>query len=316
MLDKRCHWKVRECSEVYLFVKNKKSRIYYCKFPQYKKTVSTGHTDVRYAYAKAYELLAVIKENRQSSLFKVLENKKSQSMLRYVLSFLPKEKVLTSKTIERLQKVLLDTGMSGKSVNNYVYVLRQAYVGDFPFFKPLNHKATYRKCFPIINFYHFYPKTMNDRLLKLAFFAMTTGCRLGEIKSVEAATLNGKSYLKINGTKTKNAVRTIPVLPETLECIPYLSKGFKTQSYHDSVVEAGKVCGFDVDFIKENNIVFHSFRKMYKTLLESCGINSSWIEYYMGHSQTSKVSQLYFIGDSADDSEVYPKVIEALRRFV
>ena len=142
---------------------------------------------------------------------------------------------------------------------------------------------------------------------------MTTGCRLSEIYLCEDLK-NG--YLKINGTKTKNAVRTIPVLPETLACLEYLQSGFRTSAYKESVIEAGRLCGFDEKYIEDNHIVFHSFRKMYKTLLESCNINNNWIEYYMGHSQTRTVNQLYFIGSSADDSEVYPKVIEALRRFV
>ena len=118
MLDRRCRYKVRECSEVYLFIKYAKSGIFYARFPQYHKTVSTGTTDVRYAYVKAYELLATLKQDRQNPLFKTLSNKKSQSMLNYVLSFLPEMKVLTSCAIERLQCELLKTGMSGKSVNN------------------------------------------------------------------------------------------------------------------------------------------------------------------------------------------------------
>lgn len=108
----------------------------------------------------------------------------------------------------------------------------------------------------------------------------------------------------------------MPALPETIACLEYLQAGFRSAAYKESVVQAGSKCGFDSDYIEENHIVFHSFRKMYKTLLESCNINNTWIEYYMGHSQTSSVNQLYFIGSSADDSEVYVQVINALKRFV
>ena len=45
MLDKRCHYKVRELSKFYLFIKHKK--IYYAYFPQQRITRSTGMTDVR-----------------------------------------------------------------------------------------------------------------------------------------------------------------------------------------------------------------------------------------------------------------------------
>ena len=206
--------------------------------------------------------------------------------------------------------------MSGKTANWYVYVLKRSYQGQFPEWTPLKHTQQYRSCFPVKSFYGFWNKC-STRLHYLAFFAMTTGCRAGEIYNCEKITdYDGKLYLKINGTKTKNAVRTIPVLPETIACMEYLTAGFRTSAYKESVVEAGRMCGFDETYIEESHIVFHSFRKMYKTLLEGCNINPTWISYFMGHSQTSRVQQLYFIGSSADDDEVYPKVIEALRRFV
>ena len=76
--------------------------------------------------------------------------------------------------------------------------------------------------------------------------------------------------------------------------------------------------GIEKDYIEENNIVFHSFRKMYKTILESAEIPNIWIEYYMGHSieSSSDVNRLYFIPEAADDDIVYRKVIEAIGRVV
>lgn len=313
MLDKRCRYKVRELSSFYLFVKH--NVIYYAYYPQFKITKSTGETDVRNAYKVAWEMLATVQQNQNKQLFKPYEDKKRQRDLKRVLSYVPQNRPLTKNVISDVQNKMLSEGLSGKSINNYIYVLKKAYQGDFPSFTPLEHSATYRSCFPVTSFYHFYTKC-TERLHYLAFFAMTTGCRVGEIKTVEPIVKNGKSYLKINGTKTKNAVRTIPVLKETLDCIPYLRKGFKSASYKESVVEAGRLTGFDINYIEENNIVFHGFRKLWKTLLESCNINPTWINYYAGHSQTRTVQQLYFIGSSADDTEVYPKVIEALGRFV
>lgn len=313
MLDKRCRYKVRELNNFYLFIKHRS--IYYAYFPQFKVTKSTGQKDLRNAYATAWDLLATVQTGQNQQLYKPYEDKKRQRDLKRVLSYIDQSRPLTASVISKIQTKMLSEGLSGKSINNYIYVLKKAYQGDFPSFNLLEHMAVYRSCFPIPAFYHFYDKC-KDRLHYLAFFAMTTGCRLGEIKTVEPVTKNGRIYLKINGTKTKNAVRTIPVLKETLDCIPHLTKGFKSASYKESVIEAGSMCGFDTAFIEENHIVFHSFRKMFKTLLESCNIPNAFIEYYMGHSQTSKVNQLYFIGSSADDSEVYPKVIEALGRYL
>ena len=271
-------------------------------------------TDVRKAYIEAWNILDGL-EKTDKITYRPYDNPKRQRDLKRVLSYIDQSRPLTQSVIETVQKKMLSEGLSGKSINNYIYVLRKAYTGVFPSFTPLEHTAVYRSCFPVPSFYHIYSKC-TDRLHYLAFFAMTTGCRLGEIATVEPLVKDNRRYIRINGTKTRNAVRTIPVLQETLDCISHLIKGFRSASYKESVIEAGRLCGFDIDYIEENHIVFHSFRKMFKTLLESCNIPNTFIEYYMGHSQTSKVNQLYFIGESADDSEVYPKVIEALRRFV
>jgi intergrase/recombinase len=248
-------------------------------------------------------------------LYKPFTDKKCQRDLKRVLSFIDQSKPLTSFTIKSLQSKMLAAGLSGKTINSYVYILRRSYQGKFPEWKTLDFTTQYRSCFPVKSFYGFWQKC-STRLHYLAFFAMTTGCRVGEIYSCEPIKTEDRLYLRINGTKTKNAVRTIPVLPETIACMEYLTAGFRTAAYKESVIESGRMCGFDEAYIEENHIVFHSFRKMYKTLLESCGVPNTFIEYFMGHSQTSKVNQLYFIGSSADDSEVYPKVIEALTRFL
>ena len=314
MLDKRCHYKVRELSQFYLFIKHKK--IYYAYFPQYKVTKSTGCTNLQDAYIKAWNIYeSLSNECQNKSLYKPFKDKKRQGDLKRVLALIDQSKPLTSSTIKSIQDHFIAAGLSGKSVNNYVYIIRQSYQGTFPEWTPVDYVSTYRSCFPVKSFYGFWKKC-STRLHYLAFFAMTTGCRKGEITTCEPIITEDRYYLKINGTKTANAVRTIPVLKETLDCLEYLRVGFRTAGYKESVVEAGSMCGFDKDYIEENHIVFHSFRKLYKTLLESCNIPETFISYYMGHSQTSKVQQLYFIGSSADDSEVYPKVIEALTRFL
>jgi integrase len=309
MLDKRCHYKIRELSKFYLFIKHK--RIYYAYFPQYKITRSTGCTNLHEAYAAAWDILAGLKSLQNIQLYKPLPDKKH---LKRALSFIDQSKPLTSAMLLSMQKKLLSEGVSGKTINNYVCLLKRSYQGVFPKWTPLEHTPQYRKCFPVKSFYNFYSKCHNKQSY-LAFFAMTTGCRAGEILTSEPIQLpDGRYYLKINGTKTANAVRTVPVLKETLDSLEYIkASALDTKG---SVIEGGRLCGFNEDYIHDNNIVFHSYRKMYKTLLESCNINNCWVEYFMGHSQTSKVNQLYFIGESADDEMIYPKVIEALSRFL
>ena len=310
MLDKRCRHKVREVQTFYLFRKH--GYYFYAFYPEYNVTRSTGKMDIQEAYKEAWDIIGTLCNKQNVKLYIPSDNKKRQRDLTRALSFIDQSKPLTTKMIQAALDKMLSEGMSGKTANNYIYALRKAYNGRFPAWKPVDYKGTYRSCFPITAFYGFWKKC-STRLHYLAFFTMTTGCRLSEIVTCEDL---GNGYIKINGTKTKNAVRAVPALPETVACLEYLRVGFKTASYKESVVEAGRLCGFDEDYIEKNHIVFHSFRKMYKTLLESCNIQNSFVEYYMGHSQTSSVNQLYFIGSSADDSEVYPKVIEALKRFL
>lgn len=80
----------------------------------------------------------------------------------------------------------------------------------------------------------------------------------------------------------------------------------------------GALVGYNEEYIATNSIVFHSFRKMYKTLLESASIPNLWIEYYMGHSivSSSDVNKLYFQPEAADDTEIYEKVINVLYRLI
>lgn len=310
MLDKRCRHKVRELQSFYLFRKH--GYYFYAFYPLQKITKSTGELDIQKAYYKAWDILGTLTNLQNVKLYTPYADKKRQRDLKRVLTYIDQTKTLTSAMIQKMQKQMQSEGLSGKSINNYVYILRKAYTGQFPAWKPVDHNATYRSCFPIKDFYGFWKKC-NTRLHYLAFFTMTTGCRLSEIVTCEPY---DDGYLKINGTKTKNAVRIIPVLPETLSCLEYLKVGFKTESYKDSVIEAGRLCGFDEKYIEENHIVFHSFRKMFKTLLVSANINTQYSEYLMGHSQTRTVNQLYFVAESMDRDKYDEDVRNALKRFL
>lgn len=310
--DKRCHYKIRQCQDFYLFRKH--NIIYYAYYPALNLTRSTRQTNIHKAYIEAYDIMERLGSSRNLLFYKTLTDKKRQRDLNRALKFVDQNKPLSSSIIQSIQKKMLEQGLSGKSINNYIYILRQAYNGTFPEYKNLEHKTQYRSCFPIQSFYGFWKKC-TDRLDYLAFFAMTTGCRLSEIYQCEPVEKYGRQYLKINGTKTSNARRTIPVIPETLSCIEHIKGGFRTSAYKESVVRAGSLCGFDESFIAENRIVFHSYRKMYKTLLESCEVPNSFVEFYLGHAQNN-MDKLYFIGNSADDTDIYPRVIDALRRFI
>lgn len=199
-LDQRCHYKIRQCQDFYLFRKHR--MIYYAYYPEYGTTRSTKETNIHTAYHKAYDILLTLDKPFDKRLWRDFpENKKRMRDLKRAFSFFDIDKPLTEATIEVIQKRMLKTGMSGKTVNNYIGLMKQCYRREFPKYIPVKHNAVYRSCFPIVPFYHYWQKCEN-RLDYLAFFAMTTGCRAGEIKLCEVI---DDKYIKINGTKTSNA---------------------------------------------------------------------------------------------------------------
>ena len=331
MLDKRCHYKVRECKDFYLFIKYKQSHIYYAKYPAYNKTLSTGQTTLKKAYQEAYRLMSTFSEEKQSFHKLLLDTYKDSSTCTYnvakklseMLSDITDIEQITLPRLVKLQKQLLDTGISGKSVNNYMSMLPKLWknkeYSPFTNLSPVEHKKVIRKCFPVTSMYHFYSHVSEHKYLLLPFISLSTGMRSGEFDSAEVITKNNRLYLQINGTKTENAVRTVPILKETAICLEeYKKNGFASRAGKNSVIMVGALVGYNEEYIATNSIVFHSFRKMYKTLLESASIPNLWIEYYMGHSivSSSDVNKLYFQPEAADDTEVYEKVINVLYRLI
>ena len=147
MLDKRCKLKIRETRDFYLFVKYRISGIYYAKYADSGIVKSTGCTNIMDAYRKAYQIIDSLGDYRE----------RQRDLIR-VLSFIPdvrSELQFTPARVRKLQIDMLATGMSGKSVNNYISLLKGV-CPDFPKVEPVPHQKQIRKCFPIKRFYHFY----------------------------------------------------------------------------------------------------------------------------------------------------------------
>lgn len=327
MQDKRCKHKLRECKDFYLFIKHKKSHIYYAKFPEHNKCISTGETDIRSAYKKAYQIfysLGVEPVSFHKELLDMYKDgkKKYYNMVKRISDLMSDVKSIEQVSLSRLVKLqeqLSDTGLSGKSVNNYMWLLRRLWknreYNPFSNLSPVGHSKNIRGCFPVSSFKGFRKYIDRHKYLLLPYIAISTGMRVGEFKTAEPLVENGKQYIKVNGTKTEYSVRKVPVSRYVLEAyLSFREYGFASASWRKSVYMAGSLTGFDSKFIEENNIVFHSFRKMFKTILESKNINNLWIEYFMGHSilQSNDVNKLYFNPMSADDSLVYKQVLEAM----
>ena len=310
-----------------MFIKHKESHIYYAMFPEYSRCVSTGERDLRSAYKKAYQIYYSIRENPQSFQKELLDMyrggpQKYYNMAKRLTDLLSDIKSIEQVSLSRLVKLqqqLIDMGLSGKSVNNYMWLLRKMWknreYNPFSNLSPVEYRKQIRQSFTVNNFKGFGKHISEHKYLLLPYIAISTGMRKGEFKTAEPVTENGRLYLKINGTKTDYSVRKVPISEKVLEAYRlFRENGFASKSYKMSVYMAGSITGFSKKYIDENNIVFHSFRKMFKTILESKNINNLWIEYFMGHSilQSNDVNKLYFNPLSADDSLVYKQVIEAM----
>lgn len=328
MHDKRCKYKIRDCRDFYLFIKHKKSHIYYAKFPEYNKCVSTKQTDIRAAYKVAYQIYYSLGSEVNSfrkqllDLYKDVSKKRYREVLR-VLEYMPDVKTAEQVTLQRLvrlQDQMLESGLSGKSVNNNISLLRRLWknkeYNPFVNLSPVKHNKEIRQSFIVSDFKNFGSHIFEHKYLVLPYIAITTGMRVGEFKTAEPVYYNDKLYLQINGTKTKYSVRKVPITEKVLAAYNfYKSNGYATRSWRQSVIMAASIIGCDEKYIEENNVVFHSFRKMFKTILESSNINNLWIEYFMGHSilQSNDVNKLYFNPQSADDTIVYEQVINAMK---
>ncbi len=133
MQDKRCKYKIRECKDFYLFIKHKQSHIYYARFPEYNRIVSTGQTNIKQAYQEAYRIygsLGIATTPFHELLLNTYKDSfyKTYNMAKKLSAFLSDIKTIEQVTLPRLVKLqeqLAATGITGKSINNYMSLLRK-----------------------------------------------------------------------------------------------------------------------------------------------------------------------------------------------
>lgn len=123
--------------------------------------------------------------------------------------------------------------------------------------------------------------------------------------------------MRIHGTKSEYSDRIVPLSENSANAIKTMiqRKCATNKNIENCVKVIGSRIGVSDDEIKKDGICFHSFRKMYKTILTSANLNTSLVETLMGHStnnqSSNNVERIYFVEDKADMSKVYNEVIEA-----
>jgi integrase len=145
-------------------------------------------------------------------------------------------------------------------------------------------------------------------LLCLAIYA--TGIRNGEIGRVKAddiIEMNGRYFIDIKESKSRNGVRLVPLHPFVQARIAehiaeYNTKGagyvfgndrpLAEKDFTGAGNAMGAVPGFDTAFLEARNITFYSGRHYWKTLMSDERLGDIE-EYFMGHKVSSDVAKRY-----------------------
>lgn len=359
LLDHRYKHKIREKKQFILWIKNPKSHIYYARYRS-GKVISTKCTNIYDAYDVALNHLEKMKLNDLYPLHKVLndyyvvgskyleyeifhgfnntiknikERHSKSVVLSNMLSDIKEFSELTKPRLIKLQKQLLSKGLSGKTVNGYItnlhniykYFIDNGHIKDDVFvgLRPCSTSKSLRLCFPMDRLKGLFSLDTPNEYMDLIHLAIISGMRKGEILRLSKSDIIKKDYgywLHINGTKTENASREVPITDELVKVINRIDVNkFTDRFISRSVQYLSDVLGLKEGYIRENGIVFHSFRKTYKTILTSSNINKDLIEEALGHSQTTysmnRVDKSYLCLERADRELEHSLFIQCLKYF-
>jgi integrase len=159
-----------------------------------------------------------------------------------------------------------------------------------------------------------------DRLLCL--LTATCGLRNGELFKIRKSNIikiRRTDFLEVQGTKTKNAIRKVPIPTITLNALnEYITENEST--FYDDYLfyknnkkipnkvfnyarrHFGMICGYDEKELKIKNFVFSGLRHFYKTLLQRSELKYDIVEYFMGHAvNMSNMDARYNDREALDD---------------
>lgn len=363
-LDKRCRHKLRFTLPFYLYIKNRKNGIFYVR-TKAGATKSTGSVCLKDAlsFAKqfasqksaqketphnAYCVQTVLRDyfTPESSYIqydnihgrRICEKTRrfffnECQILQKLLLDVETFDDLSRQRIISLQDQLLERGISGKTANAYISVLRKitnqladrGIIKTTPFdrIRPLTHQKQGRSCFPVPALCGVFACVREQSLpVQLAYVAITTGARRSELMRItpheDIVCVKNRPYflLHIRGTKSTAAKRSVPISPLTKELLFALyNAGITRSAFKKSVLEIGTRIGYTAEQIAKRGIVFHSWRKCFKTILTSCNLNQSVIEMLIGHSThnqlSNNVERIYFVEDSAHLEPLYERVVKS-----
>jgi integrase len=132
-----------------------------------------------------------------------------------------------------------------------------------------------------------------------------TGMRNSEIQRIQfndIERINGVYFLKVRGTKSKNAVRKVPIHPKLYDALEkYVGKngiekdtavfkGMYNDVFRQASFDMGALMGYTEKDLIEKGICFYSGRHTYKTILtlgnaeKVADVSVDFAEMFMGHT--------------------------------
>ncbi|CAA7623756.1 putative Integrase [Magnetospirillum sp. LM-5] len=147
-------------------------------------------------------------------------------------------------------------------------------------------------------------KRNDNELADVIRIAAYTGCRIEEICTLRCEDIDD-TKITVHGTKTRAAMRQVPVHPElapTLKRLKgkrssgYLFKDMKLNKFGDRSNAVGKRFGkmkMAEPLNYGSEYVFHSIRKTFTTLLWSSGIQRELISQILGHETGHITTDIY-----------------------
>ncbi len=135
-----------------------------------------------------------------------------------------------------------------------------------------------------------YLEKNNPKIKNLIYLYLSTGMRRNELLSVEYKDLDfEKNEISVNGTKTKNSIRTIQVKPSVLNLFPKKEKPFDDWNKFMVNRHFKKICD-DLGF---SGISIHSLRHTFATRCIQSGIPPIVVQSWLGHSNISLTLDTY-----------------------
>ena len=207
--------------------------------------------------------------------------------------------------IEKIYKIENFETLSNKTINNHLVNISN-FFDDLVYneiietnhvkkVKKLEEEESEKIAYSKDDLIKIFNSDIEQELKQFCKVALYTGARIGEIANIKKDDIDFKeNIIKINGTKTKNANRIMPISPHILNILKDRIKTNKGQFlfFEDNNVDRiGKVLNRRLNkIIIEDVKSFHSFRKNFSQEILKTNAEEHTRKYLMGHSLNKDIT--------------------------